>query len=222
MANSLKTLLKFAYKPNTMRLCGRKEPEIFSLVKKERWSNKEEKRAKKFIKDLKGVYAYISAFEKAKGIGVFSREAIDAYLLGGLDWKGVAQPLKENLKKIALKEKLTEIEKMPQGTPFTHCFHVLYFGAIAIELPRVLDFADKCKVSIGTIEGNIVRYNGLSKELNSEEKTIKFSSPFMEVKEGEKVFLHHGMVFAKANPKKEKIYQNDLQKTLKAVKPLWF
>ena len=222
--NSLRLILQFSFKPNTLGLCGRRDDKIYELLKKEDWTSGEEERVKLFAKDLKVLYAYLKSVGEASGMNPFDEEVVRACLVGWNKWDqfDVASHLKENLKKVAIPKKLKEIETLPTGVPFTHNFHTLYFGAVASDIPRVLGFADRCKVSLGKImEGGVAEYNRLMPGLKTEMSEMSIESPFIEVGTGDGVFVHHGIVFKRAVPEEVTIYQRDLKKVINSVKRFW-
>lgn len=223
--NSLKLILRFSYKPNTLGLCGRKEPQVYELLKKERWSHKEKERAESFARGLKVFYAYLRAVGDACNKQPFDAEVVEACIIGWNRWrecgKEAAELLKKHLKPVALPKKLDEIAGLPVGVPLTHNFHTLYFGAIASDIPRILSFADQCKVSLGTVMDEGVSYNKLLPGLKTGEGMVKMESPFFPVERGDRVFLHHGIVFKKASDEEIGIYKDNLALVVDAVKDSW-
>jgi hypothetical protein len=210
----LRQVLRFSYRPNTLGLCGRSEPGIYGLLEKDRWSRKDAERVRGFARDLKGMYAYLAAIGKSCGRGPFDQEVIDAYMVGWHGWeehgREAAGYLRDGLLKFALAAKKDDVYSMPGGVPLTHCFHVLYFGGVAVEVPKLLEFADACKVSLGTVEGGTVAYNKLLPGLELGEGHVPLKSPWLEVGDGDSVFLHHGYVFRKSTPALERLYRRDL------------
>ncbi|MBR9680467.1 MAG: hypothetical protein GOU98_01425 [Candidatus Altiarchaeota archaeon] len=221
MVNSLKTIIRFAKRPNQLGLCGIKDNRIYDLAKKDKWTNEEKEIVINFVKNLKVLYGYLSAIGKKLGKKFYDEEVVNSALYGRDDWHGFSENLKPELLKVAIEDKVNEINNLGDNLPLTHSFHVLYFGAVATDLPKTLPFADACKVSIGQIKGEVVEYNHLSKNLRIIPKKIKFTSPFFEVKDGDRVFLHHSIVFDTAEPEKERLYEENLKKTLKVVKEFW-
>lgn len=220
---SLKLLLKFSYKPNKLGLCGRREDGIYSLLEKKKWSGGDNARAEGFARDLKVLYAYLRSIGEACGRTPFDKEVVDAFLFGWDRWGelDVASRLKKNLKRVAIPEKLAEIDSLPEGVPFTHSFHTLYFGAVAADIPRVLGFADRCKVSLGKSVGEgVAEYNRLGPGLEIAEGRTEIESPFIDVRAGDEVFLHHGVVFKKAGVERG-IYKKDLENVIKITRKGW-
>ncbi|MBR9689614.1 MAG: hypothetical protein GOV01_01800 [Candidatus Altiarchaeota archaeon] len=223
--NSLKTALWFSYKPNELGLCGRKDKEILELMKKTEWNQWDSETAEEFIHDLRVYYQYLKSIGSAVNKSPFDEEVISASLIGWDKWnkfgERIGALLKENLKKVAIPTKLEEIANLPKDIPLTHTFHVLYFGAVASDIPRVLGFADRCKVSIGTVHGEKVEYNKLVRELKISNGITKLRSPFIPVKDGDRVFLHHGIVFKIATSQEEKLYQHDFDTVLAETRKFW-
>ena len=223
--DSLKLALRFSYKPNTLGLCGRKEPGIYELLKKDDWTDEETDRVKDFIRELKVLYAYLDAIGRACGKSPFDEEVVSACIIGWDKWdrygEEAAELLKENLKQVALPKKLDEIAQLPAGVPLTHNFHTLYFGAVSKDIPRVLSFADRCKVSLGTVVGEGARYNRLLPGLELGEGYIRVEAAFFDVKPGDRVFLHHGVAFEKASRKAIQLYEGNLRDVIDTVKHSW-
>jgi hypothetical protein len=219
--NSLKLVLRFSYKPNTLGLCGREDLKIYELLKKGKWSDEETERVRGFVKDLKVLHAYLKAVGGACGKSPFAEEVVKACIIGWDKWekfgKKAGELLKENLRPIALQKKLDEIDQLPAGVPLTHNFHTLYFGAVALDIPRVLSFADRCKVSLGTVVEGGAEYNKLLPGLRVGKGFTRIETPFFPVEPGDKVFLHHGVVFRRASAPEEKTYCKNLEKVLKAL-----
>jgi hypothetical protein len=223
--DSLRLLLRFSYKPNTLGLCGRKEPNIYKLLEKPDWSRSETEFVKDFVRDLKVLHAYLKSIGDACGKSPFDREVVDACLIGWDKWdehgREAGRLLKENLKVVALPKKLDEIAGLPAGVPLTHSFHTLYFGAVAIDVPRVLELADRCKVSLGRIVEGGAEYNKLLPGLEIGRGFTKVETPFFPVEEGERVFLHHGVVFERASDKEAAAYERDFAAVVDAVAGSW-
>lgn len=221
--NSLKLLLRFSYKPNTLGLCGRNAQEIYKLINKD-WTPGERANVESFVKDLKVLYAYLKSIGDACGKGPFDNEVVQACLIGWDKWDkfDVAPLLKKNLQKVAIPKKLNEIELLPHEVPFTHSFHTLYFGAVASDIPKVIEFADRCKVSFGKmIAENLVEYNRLLPGLEICKSKMNVETQFVEVRPGEEVFIHHGVVFKKADGVEKQIYQDNLERVIRATAPGW-
>lgn len=223
--NSLKLLLRFSYRPNTLGLCGRKEPGIYKLLDKRTWTRDETRRAENFARDLRVFHAYLKAVGDACKLPPFDGEVMKACIIGWDKWgrygEAAAKMLKENLRQVALPRKLDEIDALPIGVPLTHNFHTLYFGAITSDIPRVLEFADRCKVSLGRVTEDGVTYNKLLPGLDIGEGTTQVDSPFLPVETGDTVFLHHGIVFEKASSTEMYAYERDLSKVLEIVRDSW-
>ena len=221
--NSLRLLLRFSYKPNTLGLCGRNEPEIYKLVDKE-WGAGEASRVRNFVRDLKVLHAYLESIGGACGKGPFDSEVVQAFLIGWDKWDkfNIAPRLKENLRKIAIPKKLGELSRLPQNIPFTHNFHTLHFGALASDIPKVLEFADRCKVSLGRmIDKNTAEYNQLLPGLVIGRGRMDVETRFVRALPGDDVFIHHGVIFKKADGKEKEIYQDNLEQVVSATAGDW-
>ena len=221
--NSLKLLLRFSYKPNTLGLCGRKEQEIYKLIDKE-WTPNELAKVESFVKDLKVLYAYLKSIGNACGKAPFDKDVVRACLIGWDKWDKfeVAPLLKRNLQKVAIPKKLDEIARLPKVVPFTHSFHTLYFGAVASDIPKVLGFADRCKVSIGKmIDENTAEYNQLLPGLDICNGKMSVETQFVDAQPGEDVFIHHGVVFKKVEGLEKQIYQDNLERVIHATASSW-
>ncbi|MBR9679899.1 MAG: hypothetical protein GOU99_02525 [Candidatus Altiarchaeota archaeon] len=226
LENTLKLILRFSYKPNILGLCGRREDEIYKLVTKSGWSAGETERAIDFVKDLKALYAYLNSIADACNKKPLDPEVVNACLIGWNKWEDYGKKavdfLKGYLKPIALSKKTELIEQLPDYVPLTHNFHTLYFGAIVLDIPKLVSFSDMCKVSQGKIVKNgVAEYNRLLPGLKLDKARLKIESPFLDISLGDEVFIHHRIVFKKANQKEKKLYNNDLQKVIEYTAKSW-
>ncbi len=222
--NYLKNLLQFSYTPNRLGFCGAKKPGIYALLDKDKWSSADVREVKDFLGGFKAMMAYLKAVSKACGRDLFDEAVVNAYLVGWDRWNefDIADILKDELKAISIPEQLERINRLPHDGPFTHNFHVLYFGSVATEIPGIEKLADYCKVSLGTfIDGKTVEYNKLLPDYRivsgrMEVKTPKFLAP----EKGDRAFIHYKQVFKMAGPEDTEIYNDNFSRVLSLASSL--
>ncbi|HDR53754.1 MAG TPA: hypothetical protein ENN60_03760 [archaeon] len=198
-------------------MCGARSPRIYDLIDKPVWNARDLTSLRDFVKKLHAMNAYLTALAEATDKDILDPEVVNAYLIGWNGWKDfeVAAPLKRELKKISIPSQFEKIDNMPEDLPFTHNFHVLYFGAVAKDIPDIEKMADHCKVSLGEFsEGGAVKYNRLVEghRLMSGDLTLKASS--LPVSKGDKIFIHYRTPFKLATPQEVGLYQDNFNRIL--------
>ena len=200
MESSLRVLLRFVYPPNRLGLCGKRDPGVYSLLKKEKWEKKEKEKVKDFLKNFKVLHAYLTALSSAFKCEIFDWKAVKAYLIG-YEWRDYE--IRENLKKeligISLPNQLEKVERIPLA-PYTHNFHVLYFGPLTVSVKSWERLRKLCRVSLLEI---------VDEKLARTERgeIVEYSSPFMEVEKGDFVFAHYRVPFKHAEEEEIEIFK---------------
>ena len=215
----LRQILRFAEPPSRLGFCGVRQPSVRALIDKQEWDSPDLQQARNFISELRGMNAYLQAIAEATGKKPLDREVVAAYLVGWDGWEAfdVLGPLKQQLKRISIPSQFEKIDRIPPGLPYTHNFHVLYFGAVAREIPNVEKLADHCKISLGClISEHTVTYNQLRNgSLVQTPAKLKATLPGTE--EGDWVFLHYGRPFKLATPAEAEVYHRNLSRILEAL-----
>ncbi|MCD6482826.1 MAG: hypothetical protein J7K83_00970 [Candidatus Aenigmarchaeota archaeon] len=229
MDDPLLTIARFAYSPNVRGYCGAYcSRGVESILKKEYISDEEKRIVVEWLKTFPGLMLYLSSIATDYKKDIFDESVIKAYIIGELkDNRKILDLIHERLHKLRY-EKYVDLDKMkelPDDTPVTHNFHVLFLES---KKHRDVKRMDSCKVSLGKVIGEkdneiLVEYSELYLSENKfkiRNSRKKVASPFFDVNVDEYVFIHWDTIFYFPNKKEREKYVRINEKLLEIINPL--
>ncbi|MBR9681817.1 MAG: hypothetical protein GOV00_03390 [Candidatus Altiarchaeota archaeon] len=205
-----------------MGFCGDGAEKQYALLSKKEWIEGDVEGLKTFFQTFEGMMAYLTSIATFLKKDTFDDEVIRAYLIGWDGWAHFdSRLLKKELRKVSILKQVSKVESLPAGLPFTHNFHVLYFGSLARDLPGIHKLSDACKISLGKIiKGGRVKYNKLLPDLSVVEAIVDVTFEPFEASVGDFVFFHYRRVFGTATPDDMVIYEDNFNQVLTFMKSL--
>lgn len=228
----------YSLMPNCLGYCGGSD---FSKVfRKYLDGNASENELKLAIKKFKGHYPYLKTIARANGIrNPFDGRVIDAFwigngLLGRVGRTDVIRLILEFAKNAEMDKNRAQekIANLPDGILIHHSFNSLYLNFVGDRVERTVSNFDKCRIGWGvvqTVKNNtakvryqkIIRKNGKYGFSKPVEKYFKRAmngiTPEHDLKVGNVVSLHWGLIVQKLNKRQEKALKRYTEKNIEAI-----
>lgn len=238
MMKSIELAARYSLMPNCLGYCGGSDfPKVFSNYLQGNATKYELKNA---IKKFKGHYPYLKTIAKASGItDPFDPRVIKAFWIGNelLDNVGKNEIIKiitHFSKHAGMDPKRAEekIKQLPSEIVLHHSFNSIYLNFVGDKVPRSVSNFDKCRIGWGKVllvKKNVaqVEYLQLTRKngryfLSKYKKKYFLRSmhgiyPEPELKKGDVVSLHWGLIVQKLNRNELKNLKKYTEKVISAV-----